>query len=73
MNKLGVPTAKDVDALIKRVDDLAAAVAKLSKGGAAPTVKRGVRAPVKSLVKAPVKAATPKPRARAPRKAAPSA
>ena len=31
MNKLGVPTAKDVDALIKRVDELAAAVAKLSR------------------------------------------
>jgi len=31
MSKLGVPTAKDVDALIKRVDELAAAVAKLSK------------------------------------------
>jgi poly(hydroxyalkanoate) granule-associated protein len=37
MNKLGVPTAKDVDSLIKRVDQLAAAVAKLSK--AAPTKK----------------------------------
>jgi poly(hydroxyalkanoate) granule-associated protein len=33
MNKLGVPTAKDVDALVKRVDALAAAVAKLSKKG----------------------------------------
>jgi poly(hydroxyalkanoate) granule-associated protein len=30
MAKLGVPTAKDVDALIKRVDELAAAVARLS-------------------------------------------
>lgn len=30
MARLGVPTAKDVDALIKRVDALAAAVAKLS-------------------------------------------
>ena len=30
MSKLGVPTAKDVDALIKRVDELAAAVARLS-------------------------------------------
>jgi poly(hydroxyalkanoate) granule-associated protein len=42
MTKLGVPTAKDVDALIKRVDELAAAVAKLSlqskptKAGASP-------------------------------------
>ena len=31
MNKLGVPTAKDVEALVQRVDALAAAVAKLSK------------------------------------------
>jgi poly(hydroxyalkanoate) granule-associated protein len=35
MNKLGVPTAKDVNALIKRVDQLAAAVAKLSKSAPA--------------------------------------
>jgi poly(hydroxyalkanoate) granule-associated protein len=44
MNKLGVPTAKDVDALIKRVDELAAAVARLSK--AAPA-KTSARAPAK--------------------------
>lgn len=49
MNKLGVPTAKDVDALAKRVDALAAAVAKLSKGApvkaaAKPAVKRARRA-----------------------------
>jgi poly(hydroxyalkanoate) granule-associated protein len=31
MSKLGVPTAKDVQALTARVDELAAAVAKLSK------------------------------------------
>jgi len=37
MNKLGVPTAKDVDALIKRVDALAAAVARLSKMAPAKT------------------------------------
>ncbi len=35
LNKLGVPTAKDVEALIQRVDELAAAVAKLSRQGAA--------------------------------------
>jgi poly(hydroxyalkanoate) granule-associated protein len=33
MNKLGVPTAKDVSALVKRVDELATAVAKLAKSG----------------------------------------
>ena len=31
LNKLGVPSAKDVDALIKRIDALGAQVAKLSK------------------------------------------
>jgi poly(hydroxyalkanoate) granule-associated protein len=31
MTKLGVPTAKDIDALVQRVDELAAAVARLSK------------------------------------------
>ena len=45
MNKLGVPTAKDLDALTKRVDALAAAVAKLSKA-----------APAKAAGKAPAKA-----------------
>jgi poly(hydroxyalkanoate) granule-associated protein len=41
MGRLGVPTAKDVQALTRRVDELAAAVAKLS--GAAPA-KRGAKA-----------------------------
>ena len=31
LNKLGVPSAKDVDALISRIDELSAKVAKLSK------------------------------------------
>ena len=39
LNKLGVPTAKDVDALIRRVDELAAAVARLSKAEARPAAK----------------------------------
>ena len=56
LNKLGVPTAKDVGALIKRVDELAAAVAKLSKSPVAKTAaprKAAVaaRAPVKALRK----------------------
>ena len=53
MNKLGVPTAKDVAALTQRVDELAAAVARLSKAG-------GVAAPKKAAAKAakaPAKAA----------------
>ena len=31
LNKLGVPSAKDVDALVARIDELSAKVAKLSK------------------------------------------
>ncbi len=68
MNKLGVPTAKDVAALTQRVDELAAAVARLSKatGVAAPrkaSAKASVKAAaqpvkaVKALAKAPVKRA----------------
>jgi poly(hydroxyalkanoate) granule-associated protein len=49
MNKLGVPTAKDVDALVKRVDELAAAVAKLSKRTPAkPAVKAAAKPAAKS-------------------------
>jgi poly(hydroxyalkanoate) granule-associated protein len=55
MNKLGVPTAKDVDALVKRVDALAAAVAKLSKGGAAP--KAAAKPAAKPVAKPSVKRA----------------
>ena len=55
MNKLGVPTAKDVDALIKRVDELAAAVARLSKS-----------APAKTTSKPAAKAATKKSPRRSP-------
>lgn len=67
MAKLGVPTAKDVQALAERVDQLAAAVAKLSKAnGAAPA--KAVRA-----AKAPAKAksvAAPAKRVRAAKRAA---
>jgi hypothetical protein len=37
LNKLGVPSAKDVDALVARIDELSAKVAKLSK--TAPAAK----------------------------------
>ena len=37
LNKLGVPSSKDVDALIKRIDELSAQVAKLSKSAPAKT------------------------------------
>jgi poly(hydroxyalkanoate) granule-associated protein len=60
MNKLGVPTAKDVDALIKRVDELAAAVARLSK-----------TAPIKKTAPAPAKPAARVPAKKTPRRAKP--
>jgi poly(hydroxyalkanoate) granule-associated protein len=70
MNKLGVPTAKDVAALTERVDALAAAVARLG-GSAAPAKAAGARrgAVPKATSKtattrtAAAKAAAPKPRA----------
>ncbi|HKW83552.1 MAG TPA: phasin family protein [Burkholderiaceae bacterium] len=37
LNKLGVPSAKDVDALVARIDELSAKVAKLSKSAPAKT------------------------------------
>lgn len=58
LNKMGVPSRKDIDALIKRIDELSA-----KTGGAAPKAAKTARAAVK---KAPTKRA-------APRKAAPKA
>ena len=65
MNKLGVPTAKDVDALVKRVDELAAAVSKLSKGApkaaaksaATPFTKPVAKRAAKPVAKASAKRA----------------
>jgi poly(hydroxyalkanoate) granule-associated protein len=48
MSKLGVPTAKDVQALTARVDELAAAVAKLSKA----TGKAGAKTAAKTSPRA---------------------
>jgi poly(hydroxyalkanoate) granule-associated protein len=61
MNKLGVPTAKDVDALAKRVDALAAAVAKLAKAPAKATAKPAAKVSRKVAAPAfPVKKAAAK-------------
>ncbi|HMO47228.1 MAG TPA: phasin family protein [Rubrivivax sp.] len=66
MNKLGVPTAKDVDALIERVDQLAAAVARLSKQAPVKTAaKAAAKAPAKT---AAAKKSTPSTRRAAARK-----
>jgi poly(hydroxyalkanoate) granule-associated protein len=63
MGKIGVPTAKDVEALTARVDALAAAVAKLSKGAPAKTTKAAAAktaAAKTSAAKAPAKRAARK-------------
>ena len=76
MNKLGVPTAKDVDSLIKRVDELAAAVARLSKqapakGSAKPAAKAAAKTSAKTSAKVNSKPAGKSPAKRtAPRKKA---
>ena len=68
MGKLGVPTAKDVQALTERVDALAAAVAKLNKASTTgvkttpKTTPKAAAAPKAAAKKAAVK--------RAPRKTA---
>jgi len=61
LGKLGVPTAKDVEALVKRVEKLEAALAKASKAAAPVKVAKTAKA-------APAPAAVPA--KRAPRKKA---
>ena len=67
MSKLGVPTAADVQALTARVDELAAAVARLSKGvpakaaapaGGKPATKPATKPAVKPAIKPAIKRAT---------------
>lgn len=52
LNKLGVPSAKDVSALIARIDELNASVQKLS--GTQPAAKTVPKAGPKTAAKAPV-------------------
>jgi poly(hydroxyalkanoate) granule-associated protein len=40
LNKLGVPSAKDIDVLVARIDELNRIVAKLSARSAAPSTRR---------------------------------
>lgn len=54
LKRLGVPTAKEVEALIARIDALSAAVNGTNKKAAA---KPSAKAPTKALTKAPAKAA----------------
>jgi poly(hydroxyalkanoate) granule-associated protein len=56
LNKLGVPSAKDVDALIARIDALGAKVAKLSKTAAParkPAAKKSASATARPATKHP--------------------
>ncbi len=63
LNKLGVPSAKDVSALIERIDALSQAVQKLS--AKAPAAPKAVKATAKPAVKAAVAApVASKPRAK---------
>lgn len=63
LHKLGVPSAKDIDALIARIDALNASVQKLTPG------KTTAKAPAKPVAKAAAPAkATAKPAAKAPAK-----
>ena len=65
LNKLGVPSAKDVDALIARIDELNKSVQKMSaKAPAAKTVAKTAAMPeakpaVKPVIKTPAKKAVP--------------
>jgi len=73
LGKLGVPTAKDVSELTRRVEELSAAVARLSKStkAAAPKAPASKAAVKTAAAKAPAKKAVAKPAAkRAARKTA---
>ncbi len=74
LNKLGVPSAKDVNALIARIDDLNKAVQKMSVKAPAPKASAPKAAAPKAAPKAkPAVKAAPKAKAVAPRAAAPKA
>lgn len=57
LNRLGVPSNKDIDALVARIDALNKAVAKLSK---TPPAKASAKASAKAPAKAPVRKAAAK-------------
>ncbi|MDP2440777.1 phasin family protein [Rhodoferax sp.] len=68
LNKLGVPSAKDIDALIARIDALNASVHKLTPAKAKPAAKKAV---AKTVAAAPVAKKSPARKAPAAKKAAP--
>jgi poly(hydroxyalkanoate) granule-associated protein len=73
LSRLGVPTAKDVETLTQRVEELAAAVARLSKatpGSPAKPAGKPTAAKTKSRAKSPAKAPAKAAAKRATRKSA---
>lgn len=70
LNKLGVPSAKDVDALVARIDELTKTVQKM--GAKAPAAKAPAKPTVKPAVKTAAKPVAKKATAKrsAPRKSA---
>ena len=73
LNKLGVPSAKDVNALIARIDELNKSVQKLSsKEASAPVVKTAKAAKAPTKVSPKAKAAKTVPTAAEPVAAAPA-
>ena len=74
LNRLGVPSAKDVEALMARIDGLSASVARLSGSPAAPARKARTQAAPKTVAgkKKPAAKAAPAAK-RAPRKKATAA
>ncbi|MFZ4478917.1 MAG: phasin family protein [Rhodoferax sp.] len=75
LNKLGVPSAKDVNALIARIEDLNRSVQKLSARAAAPkaVAKTATRSAAVKAAKPAVKAvAKPAPKRSASRKTTPA-
>ena len=66
LNKLGVPSAKDVDALIARIDELNKSVQKIgakaaaAKTSAAPAAKRAAKPAAKKAAPAVKRPAAPK-------------
>jgi poly(hydroxyalkanoate) granule-associated protein len=64
LNKLGVPSAKDVNALIARIEELNKAVQKLSEKAPAKPATNVMKAPAKASKPATKKAAATKPAAK---------
>ena len=60
LGKLGVPTAKDVEVLTQRVEELAAAVARLGKSAPAGAARTATQSAAKPAAKAARKAAPAK-------------